>query len=67
MSVDAAMPPGWTANPSTWAQRLPIVGLAWKVMRGLRRGWAVSSRAGGLGVPRDRFDVVHRPERVSIP
>jgi len=28
MSVDAATPPGWTANPSTWAQRLPIVGLA---------------------------------------
>jgi len=28
MSADAATPPGWTANPSTWAQRVPIVGLA---------------------------------------
>ncbi len=24
----AATPPGWTANPSAWSQRLPIVGLA---------------------------------------
>jgi hypothetical protein len=26
--VDAATPPGWEANPSTWPQRLPIVLLA---------------------------------------
>ncbi len=25
---EKAMPPGWSYNPSTWAQRLPIVGLA---------------------------------------
>jgi uncharacterized membrane protein len=25
---DAAIPPGWEANPSSWSQRLPIVALA---------------------------------------
>ena len=25
---DARIPPGWARNPSTWSQRLPIVGLA---------------------------------------
>jgi uncharacterized membrane protein len=25
---DLAVPPGWRANPSAWAQRLPIVGVA---------------------------------------
>jgi hypothetical protein len=25
---DRAVPPGWRANPSAWAQRLPIVGVA---------------------------------------
>lgn len=25
---DAKIPPGWARNPSTWSQRLPIVGLA---------------------------------------
>lgn len=26
--ADSAIPPGWEANPSSWSQRLPIVGLA---------------------------------------
>ena len=26
--ADRATPPGWNANPSSWSQRLPIVGLA---------------------------------------
>jgi hypothetical protein len=26
--ADAATPPGWEGNPSSWPQRLPIVGLA---------------------------------------
>ena len=26
--ADRAIPPGWESNPSEWAQRLPIVGLA---------------------------------------
>jgi hypothetical protein len=25
---DNGIPPGWTYNPSTWAQRLPVIGLA---------------------------------------
>ncbi len=28
MSQDDDTPPGWSANPSSWAQRLPIVALA---------------------------------------
>lgn len=28
MSVDAHTPPGWSSNPSSWRQRLPIVALA---------------------------------------
>lgn len=28
MSTDEHIPPGWTYNPATWAQRLPIVGAA---------------------------------------
>ncbi|HXH81353.1 MAG TPA: vitamin K epoxide reductase family protein [Candidatus Tectomicrobia bacterium] len=28
MTDDPARPPGWTANPSSWSQRLPIAGLA---------------------------------------
>ncbi|MBC5775335.1 vitamin K epoxide reductase family protein [Pontibacter sp. KCTC 32443] len=26
--LDTAIPPGWSYNPATWTQRLPIVGLA---------------------------------------
>lgn len=28
MSKDEGIPPGWTYNPATWGQRLPIVGFA---------------------------------------
>ena len=28
MDADRATPPGWRANPSSWPQRLPIVGVA---------------------------------------
>lgn len=28
MDVGANVPPGWSYNPSTWAQRLPIIALA---------------------------------------
>lgn len=28
MSKDEGIPPGWSYNPATWGQRLPIVGLA---------------------------------------
>jgi uncharacterized membrane protein len=26
--LDSEIPPGWTYNPSTWSQRIPIIGLA---------------------------------------
>ena len=28
MTADTHAPPGWTSNPSSWRQRLPIIGLA---------------------------------------
>ncbi len=28
-SLDPQVPPGWTFNPSSWAQRAPIITLAW--------------------------------------
>lgn len=29
LSVEPEVPPGWTFNPSSWAQRTPIIALAW--------------------------------------